>query len=175
MGCREASRPEAPPAQASTSSNRLAPATGAVLPTQAGRTLLRQCTRSTPWGVVGFWSPPRDVIDEIEALLPAVLDSVFRRAPRSPEQSAYYRQYTGITRWTGKHTVYVNAFHREHLDAINGMRWQISGGQLQPAAGADTMRWRTSPVSVCDGGLMFWGIEYDPGARRFGRLEFNDR
>ena len=33
--------------------------------------------------------------------------------------------------------------------------------------------WRREPVLVCDGWRGFWGVEYDPGTRRFRGFSFD--
>jgi hypothetical protein len=104
-----------------------------------------------------------------------MLDSVLGRiAPAGGElrhHSAYYRQYLGITRWNGKRTIYVNGFRRDHLEAVNSMRRQMRSSV--PGTALDTVRWRNTPISACDGGAMFFGIEYDPDRNSFARFEFN--
>lgn len=151
------------------------PVVGATLPEEAGRALLKQCTRAVPRGVTGFWIPSERVVSHIEARLPNLLDSALTAiAPaggRHRNQTSYYRQYLGLTKWNGRRTVYINGFRRDHLTAINSMRRQINSTALGDAS--DTVRWRSTPISACDGGAMFFGIEYNPEHNGFGRLEFN--
>ncbi len=149
---------------------------GAVMPTRVGRTLLSQCTRSGPWGVTGFWTPSPETISQLESRLPTVVDSVLRRVPdigpAYPSAKEYYRQYIGIQRWTGKKSIYVNAFHESHLRAVN----RVYGRSDRNRDGQpDTVPWHNRPVDVCDGGVLFFGVEYEPEDFRFGRVYFNDR
>jgi hypothetical protein len=153
-----------------------ASAMASVVPIETGRETIRQCTRSTPWGVVDFWYPDLELASDIDARLPLVIDSVLRQVPgivEPPTAEQYYRQYIGVVRWNGRRTVYINAFHRDHLKSVNSA---ISGAMSHTGgAGQDTFEWRRQPVSVCDGGLLFFGVEFDPQTRQFGRVEFNRR
>jgi len=57
----------------------------------------------------------------------------------------------------GRRYVYINAF-REHPIYLRRQ---------------DQDLWRSKPVLVCDGGEGFWGVLYDPEARKFSQLSFN--
>jgi hypothetical protein len=164
-GCDPREREPVPASVArSSSAVPLSAETGVILPESSGPALLEQCTRSGPSGVRGYWSPDSSAIRDIEVRLPVLLDSVFdlvyRPADKRLAIPGYRRQYIGITKWTGERAVYVSAFH----ELEQSLR-----------SGADTLQWRRTPVSRCDGGLMYFGVEYDPAKRRFGRLHFNHR
>ena len=172
-------RPAAPiPGITSTAQSvgRFSPGTGAAIPTPLGRALLKQCTRSTPWGVVRFWAPTQPMLNQVEGRLPTLIDSVLKQVSGSEtarlSAQGYYRQYIGIQRWTGKRTIYINGFHRTNLEAIN----RAMAPRPRNANGhTDSLEWRTTPVNVCDGGTLFFGVEYDPEKGTFSRVEFNDR
>jgi hypothetical protein len=102
----------------------------------------------------------KPMLVRLPVLLDSVFDLVYRPADKRLAIPGYRRQYIGITKWTGERTVYVSAFH----ELEQSLR-----------SGADTLQWRQTPVSRCDGGLMYFGVEYDPAKRRFGRLHFNHR
>lgn len=143
---------------------------GAVIPKSAARKLLRQCSRSTPWAV-DTWSPPTSVIAELEARLPAYIDSVSVSFPElrlGVQEGRYYMQYVGIVHWNGKRSVYINAFDNRYLEGLSSARRRIAEQEGQ--ASADTVMWRTAPIAACDGGQMFFGLEYDPNRRRFRRF-----
>jgi hypothetical protein len=148
--------------------------TGAIMPTSAGRMLLDQCTRSGPWGVRSFWTPTPAMVAEFETKLAPVLESTLRREVSNgrepPTASEFYRQYVGIERWTGRRTVYVNGFHQQYVAVRSRSR---STGDT--SAGPDTLDWRVTPVSVCDGGRRFFGAEYDPADSTVSSLRFNGR
>lgn len=144
---------------------------GVVLPQTAGQALLDQCTRATPRLVRGYWSPSAGMIQELEEALPPVLQAAVREAtpaaitPLQPEE--YYRQYIGIVRWNGRRTIYVNGFHKQHIELLR----RGADGQEQ----IDTLMWRSRPVTVCDGGSLYFGVEYDPQRGRFSKVRFNQR
>ena len=33
--------------------------------------------------------------------------------------------------------------------------------------------WRTAPISICDGGALAFGVEYDPATGAFANFAFN--
>lgn len=145
--------------------------TGAIIPADRGRALLDQCTRTTPSRVSGYWTPSAAMIDSLEARLPAVLDpAITRAAPDgiTPSNSSeYYRQYIGIERRGGLRTIYVNGFHQHYV------RSRARPTDISRAV--DTLSWRTVPVTVCDGGSHFFGVEYDHQSKKFTVVTFNDR
>lgn len=146
---------------------------GAVLPVEQGRAVLDQCTRRVPWGVRGFWTPSRSVIDTLEARLGEVLSNALEY-PSSAVDTAragedeFLRQYVGLVRWSGARTVYVNGIHASTRKTRYGRR-------PDGRAISDTFPWRAVPVSVCDGGSHYFGVEYDPATRTFGAFRFNAR
>jgi hypothetical protein len=111
------------------------------------------------------------MIDSLELRLPSVLDrAVAGAAPKGirPSTSAdFYRQYLGIVHRGGRRSIYVNGFHEQYVAARSYRR----NGDVA----SDTLMWRTEPISVCDGGSHFFGVEFDPQSNEFGRIEFNDR
>jgi hypothetical protein len=96
-----------------------------------------------------------------DALLPALQLALDRRPPSETPLLArdYYRQYGGLI-VGGKRIIYVNGFHRWFLarSGRNADAWT---------------RWRTIAVRVCDGGLEYFGAEYDPDTRQVDAIEFN--
>jgi hypothetical protein len=150
-----------------------APEQGAVLPLSEGQRLIDQCGRSTPRGVRSFWSPSDTVIAELEARLPqAIADSeVARKSHGWLSNGEYHRQYVGIVYWTGKRTIYTNSFSRSYLESLNRARRQVAAGADLPIP--DTVRWRLVAIRVCDGGSLFWGVEYDHRSHTFGRVHAN--
>lgn len=174
--CRSEDSPEKQKRQVPPQPTRVASSSGAVLPTSAGKRLLDQCSRRTAWGIRDFWTPDDSAIAILEEKLPMFVDSVGRSWKSLREavpRDAYLRQYIGIVRWNGERTIYVNAFHRRHLEALNDARAQIARQQGRPVS--DTVAWRLVPLVVCDGGEAFFGAEYDPQTGRFSNLRVNAR
>jgi hypothetical protein len=175
--CRSQENPEKQKRQVPPQPTRVASSSGAVLPISAGKRLLNQCSRRTAWGIREFWRPDDAAIAILEEKLPMFVDSVGGRSWNSLREAvsrdAYLRQYIGTVRWNGERTIYVNAFHRRHLEALNDARAQIA--RQQGRSVSDTVAWRLVPLVVCDGGEAFFGIEYDPQTGRFRNLRVNAR
>jgi hypothetical protein len=140
----------------------LNPLDGAMLPVEAVRDVLHQCSRTVPTNVRATWQPRKEQIADLERLLPAALHaatSSFRGSYRSA--SNFRRQYLGIVSGDQK-LIYVNAFSRDSGDPAS------SG----PAT-ARNFDWHRDAVVVCDGGPAFFGVEYDPATKSFDHFEFN--
>jgi hypothetical protein len=116
-----------------------------------GAELLHQCSRNTPQGVDGFWTPSSHDVAELEALLePFLRTGASGRSVLPIDQ--YHRQYIGFTK-RGKHYIYGNFYAVPH--AI------VSSYEA------------TEPVLICDGGPRFWGIVFSIDSKSFMDLAFN--
>jgi hypothetical protein len=155
--------------RASGDEGRLHAEMGSVLSQSAVPGLLADCSQGEPKGIE-YWAPTREDLDALERGLQPVLQEAIRRA--SPGDGAplkaedYYRQYVGIIR-NGKRLIHVSGFHRDYARSVAGIHSQGASG--------DTLRWRTVPISACDGGTMFFSVEYDPRKHSFTRVRFNGR
>jgi len=131
----------------------------AILPPDKAAGLLHQCSRKAPKPGEGGWTPGKDDIARLEARIPGIVALAtelsgpgtgarggLRDAPRG-----WLRQYVGIVRG-GKRFIY---------------------GNFLPKASGDWGAWRTEPMIVCDGGPVFFGVEYDVEADRITDLAFN--
>jgi len=151
--------------------SRLDHSMGSVLPTNTGPDLMDECTTANPSAVRAFWLPaPADIAALEERLGPVLQGALKRTAGRgTPPRNAdeYYRQYVGIVRADGRRMIYVNGFHRQFA------RW--SSHLKQPWTPGDTLKWRVEPISICDGGSISFGVEYDPRRAKFSRVRFNGR
>lgn len=165
-------RPNAPRVPALPSAARVDGARFAVLPASEGPRVVVSCSPKADgggWDPAGFWEPDSAAVREVEARLPALLDSVLpvvRRANGLDSDlrgERYYRQYLGITR-RGERLVSVHGFHERMLRLVD----ELVGSR---AAAID---WRGSVVAGCDVGAEQFGVIFDPRARTFGRLEFSD-
>jgi hypothetical protein len=68
-----------------------------VLPLDSGPALLRQCSRSTPKNVTGYWEPSERDVQAMESALVKYLGSL--AVDESPARRArFHRQYIGIVR-----------------------------------------------------------------------------
>jgi hypothetical protein len=121
------------------------------------------CSRPGP-GLTGYWRPDPEIIRELEAALAPALQLALERAidnpARRPAIGEYYRQYVGI-RAGGRRAVYINGFHRNHVETTTRVRPQLASS------------WLTQAVNVCDGGRNYFGAEYDPSTRKVRNIEFN--
>jgi hypothetical protein len=154
-----------PLAAVAGASQTLDPEGGAVLPTSLASALLIQCSRIAPQDISGTWSPSPRQIRDLEVRLPQALSG--EAAKRSNtyigkfigHYVGFNRQYAGIL-IAGRKVVYVNAFpqamvHSDKSDFV------------------EAPDWRSSPVTVCDGGPEFFGVEFDPETEKFEDFSFN--
>jgi hypothetical protein len=116
---------------------------GVVFPAEQAPSLARQCSRAAP-RAEGAWQPLPPDIARLEQGLSGLL------AGKSLQPAAYYRQYGGLI-VNGRHIVYVN-----------GARNAIVHGD-----------WRTQAISLCDGGQLAFGVEWDPASGSFAHFAFN--
>jgi hypothetical protein len=104
--------------------------------------------------VTSYWEVSRDDVQRVD---PALLEYL-QTAPHETiayEPQKFVRQYAGFRR--GKHRfIYINAFPSDHLARM----------------GADPSEAKVFLIA-CDGGDIFWGIEYDVERGTFARLEVN--
>ncbi|HEU4559516.1 MAG TPA: hypothetical protein VFS20_16820 [Longimicrobium sp.] len=135
---------------------------GAVMPDSVVRRLTAQCSRPTPdsAAIQGLWTPTAEQVRDLEARLTPLLRSELTRQYGGKSLATrlawYHRQYGGLV-LNGRRIIYVNGF-------LPGWRYD---------RGADTVPWRQFPVWVCDGGIGYFGVEYDPATKRFRNLAFN--
>jgi hypothetical protein len=118
--------------------------------------LERLCSRESPGRISSGWDPAFSQIALAEARLHSFVTA--NRRPSRP-LGEYYRQYLGVV-IDGRKLIYVNLFPRSLVE-----RREL-GGVLRD-------HWRTDFVDVCDGGDAFWGVLFDPAARRFFSPRFN--
>jgi len=123
----------------------------AILPISQGPALIRQCSRSSPTAVSSFWSPSASQVLAVEQRLSELL----RESGHKLKISDSFRQYVGVTSY-GKKLIYLNCFPEFALDHSS-----------------DRRDWRTTALTVCDGGDVFWGVEFDPVDNTFHNIQFN--
>ena len=157
----------------------------AVLPDSAVPHILTQCSRGAPTGVLGFWRPtPADVAvaeEAVDQALAHALDSLmsrdpagyteWRERPRATWPDQYYRQYVGLRYRDGRRTIYVNGFAVGWPSELSRRVAERDTTGSHPFAKADW--WRFTVATVCDGGAMFFGAEYEPSSKRVLSFQFN--
>jgi len=113
--------------------------------------VLNQCSRSTPQAPDGYWEPTERDVQALEIRLPAYLRARPEvSATRVLERlSQYRRQYAGFLRG-GRKSIYVNLFLSEYGE-----------------------QWRSDVVLVCDGGIGFWGVEFDTDIQYLVHVAYN--
>ena len=137
----------------------LDPGHGAVLSLPFAKTMVTQCSRTSPRDVEGTWTPDAAEIRELEARLPAVLatfaanDALHLFKPAGD----FIRQYVGIVR-AGRKRVYINAYPLDGIHTVPGQ---------------SPFDWRHELLELCGGGSEFFGVEYDPQARTFADFDYN--
>jgi hypothetical protein len=133
-----------------------------ILPEAEARSFARErlCNRPGVIGVEALWQPDTETIGRLEtALAPALrtaLDKAESRWPKPPI-SEYFRQYAAFV-VGGRRMVYINA-------------GRLTASMLT----RDLPAWKTKAASVCDGGLGFFGAEYDAETSSITNLLFNGR
>jgi hypothetical protein len=108
----------------------------------------RNCSRPTPQGITSYWQVNQSDVERIdEALMQYLERKGLLKMLRTP-LSAYGRQYLGYNRGE-RRFVYINAFMRSSGDT------------------------KSTYVRWCDGGNLFWGIEYDMKGKTFTGFEID--
>ena len=127
------------------------PADAVVLAGSKVSRMLHQCSRRTPALGESTWAPGADDIVALERRLPQALRAHADKGgpDLSKAPTGWQRQYVGLVR-QGHRLIYGNFFRDE-----------------------DSQTWRTEPFIICDGGPVFFGVEYDVGSRAFTDIAFN--
>jgi hypothetical protein len=148
---------EPAPAPAPRPASVLDPARGAILPPDKAQQLAHQCSRLSPGPVTGTWTPTPAMIAELESALGAELEKQIAATPETGfTPQTYYRQYAGLM-IGGREVIYVNG---------------VAAGVVEHD-GNDL--WKTRPITICDGGTITFGVEYDPATRALSNFAFNGR
>lgn len=135
--------------------------------------VLKQCSHYAP-RAEGLWQPSAVQIAELERLLPAW---VARQSSRPWHNAQYFRQYVGVTH-DGRRYIYLNAFPADEVRGNAQLFAELKAKNhpalaALPAYFADENSWRDHAVVVCDGGGVYWGVEYDPITHEFSNLSEN--
>jgi hypothetical protein len=122
-----------------------------ILGIDQGKALLKQCSRSVPTKVSGYWEPSTDDIAKLEEQLPSYIRDGASKKKSIPNNIAYHRQYLGII-VDDKSLIY---------------------GNFYPSDMPNRRNEQLNPVVVCDGGHSFWGIVFDPTTGQFEEPQLN--
>src|SRR5262249_48262706 len=141
-------QPQSPPGAAQDRVARLwTTETRTILAGDAALALAHQCSRVSPGPVQGQWTPSPAQIDDLEGRLILLLSQQRETCGKSPSAGVYYRQYAGFI-VGGRRVIYVNGVSESAVHESD-----------DPERPFD---WRTQAMSVCDGGTITFGVEYDP-------------
>lgn len=135
--------------------------TRTILTGDAALGLSQQCSRISPGPVEDVWTPSEATISALEDELILLVARKQEEAGKSPSPGGYYRQYAGFV-IGGRRVIYVNGFDGQIVE---------QDPRMTPRDPSRT--WRDYPMSICDGGPITFGVEYDPATRQFSNFAFN--
>ena len=135
--------------------------------------VLNQCSHYAPQPQ-GLWQPSKAQIAELERRLPAWLA---RQSRRPWHKVRYFRQYVGVVH-EGHRYIYLNAFPADSVRENVQLFAELKAKNHPALAGlpsylANENYWREHAIVVCDGGDVYWGVEYDPITQKFMNLSEN--
>jgi len=113
----------------------------------------RMCSRSGPSWVTSYWEVSREDVQRVDTALLAYLGNAPGKTTLAYKPEKFVRQYAGFRRF-GRQFIYVNAFPSDSL----ALSKEDPSKEL---------------LIGCDGGDVFWGIEYEVKRGTFGGLETN--
>lgn len=140
-----------------------------VIPLEFGEMALRQCSRASPEGSEPFWHPTSSQVTVLERNLSEVL-----RDSQSENQAfiaAERAQFGEDARIAFDFANDPTAWSREYIGYTHDGRRYIYGN-IAPEQAEDRRR-LGHPMIICDGGPVFFGVEYDVESARVSRVAFN--
>lgn len=141
----------------------------ALLPSSEAKYVTEQCSRPSPDKFSDTWQPSKEEIKEMEAAFSQIKKLKARNCCMTGEQienpEDFYMQYVGIV-IDGKKLIYINAFPEDST-----MKYTQNDDSTFSLTKSED--WKKSAVGVCDGGSSYWGVLYDPKAKRFFDLAVN--
>ena len=137
----------------------LNPQWGTVLPDDQARVFAtaRLCNRPGAGAAEATWTPNADIIRRLESVLAAELQPAIdlqSDPARRLLAADFYRQYAGLV-IGGQRIVYINGLHSRTV-------------QRDPK-----QSWKTMASRACDGGLLFFGAQYDVATGTISKILFN--
>jgi len=136
-----------------------------ILPAAKAPAALHQCTRDTPQGVEGFWTPSTSQIAALERNLATFIET------RPSERHGIVFAPRALPS-DGHHTVVaLDQYRRQYVGFIKGGKRYVYGNfYMSSRAPKDEA---SQAVSVCDGGWAYWGITYSVESGEFNDLQLN--
>lgn len=136
-----------------------------LLPVSSLNATMKQCSRATPHAT-GAWTPTTAQLLELESQLPqlATLAAQQGISPAIGDRAASFRQYLGVI-VDGHRFIYVNAALSKEKPA--------KATRVESPSTGTPFQAEPRPIIVCDGGNYFWGVLYDPEAKKFSQLKTN--
>lgn len=130
-----------------------------IFPAAKARELAPQCSRISPGPVTDVWTPANADIDAMEPALAKLLASKLAAVDGGHYATAgdYYRQYAGLV-IGGRRIIYAGGVHKS---AVMDNRPEYRD------------LWRRQAVTICDGGPIVFGVEYNPTTKTFANFAFN--
>jgi hypothetical protein len=130
----------------------------AIMPDALAKHITAQCSRPVPT-FEGTWTTTEADVRTMEARFHDLesLDGSQNDARKGivevhvERPARFYRQYVGLV-IGGERSIYINA------------------SAFKNGAGD---KWMISPFAVCDGGVFYWGVLYNPTTATFSELWFN--
>lgn len=120
--------------------------------------LAHQCSRVSPGPVESQWTPTEAQIAALEPTLASVIATHLQAAGSQASPGNYYRQYAGFV-IGDRRVIYINGVAASAIE--------------QAPDPAHAFDWRTQAVSICDGGPITFGVEYDVATTYFSLFAFN--
>jgi hypothetical protein len=136
------------------------PQTRTVLSGDNAMALAHPCSRPAPGPVSAQWTPSADDLEQLEEPLQSMLIGQLVISGSTAAPADYYRQYAGFI-IGGRRVIYANGVNRSVIN--------------DDANAAPPIDWRTQAISVCDGGPVSFGAEYDADTRQLSKFAFNGR
>jgi hypothetical protein len=140
---------------------KLLPQEKMVLDTSAGVAMLKQCSRSVPKNVQGFWQIEKQDLDillnNFKKLYQISATEGEHKKKKVDDLDLFGYQFIGFIIDNKRH-IYINAYVLER--GKEELQYQSNG------KGANVL-------SVCDGGVNYWGALFDLERKGFSQLVFN--
>jgi hypothetical protein len=144
----------------SNHSSRYVPEFSTVISSAKGDEMLRQCSRSVPSEVDGYFEIAKGEIEKLESnfkdILKVKATGCCLLGGKISNLNSYCYQYLGLL-INNKRYIYINAFQFDSKDDLNTF----------------FKEWESNPIIACDGGESYWGVLYEIDSGKFTQLSIN--